>query len=398
MKRCYFIGMEGIYDANIPETLITECEKVISTDDCVEFWFFHGYLEAYEQVCLSVVIALKSKYPEKDIKITRVFDPVKDNSQEDWFKEAYNTNFPRCIPDKNVFAPVMDKGVAQNERQFVQQANKVERWIMRQMDVVFAYYYPNLEDPIIAQIEFAQKYCEAVVVPIRFKETEKFILEKAETLFDDRTRIILSMYREGCTIKEICEATGLSRTRVPQIAHKAAREIRTQLVRRYGGKLVFVDRKCGLCNLTGTATALQLTVFKSLLEYLSRVYRVNEFWIDERSCNTPYSAWLAAFCAQSSYRPKAKVVCCLNDEDPDLWQKTIEKYVPPYSSVVNLGIGSSEWPSICEEMVRQCACIITDFSSPDAVIVKNLCAKSKKSYLFDLPPESYKIDEQYDKN
>ena len=86
--------------------------------------------------------------------MVRVFDPVKDDSPEDWFIEAYNNDFPRSLPDKNVFAPAMDEGVAKFEHQYVRQANKVERWILRQMDIVFAYYYPNLEDSVIAQIEY----------------------------------------------------------------------------------------------------------------------------------------------------------------------------------------------------------------------------------------------------
>lgn len=87
----------------------------------------------------------------------------------------------------------MPEGVAKLEHQYVQQANKIERWILRQMDIVFAYFYPNLEDSIIAQIEYAQKSCKAEVVHIHFDDTEKFIQEMAETMFDERTALILSM-------------------------------------------------------------------------------------------------------------------------------------------------------------------------------------------------------------
>ena len=42
MKKCYFIGMSEIFDAEIIDTLKEKCEKIIEAEDLVEFWFFHG--------------------------------------------------------------------------------------------------------------------------------------------------------------------------------------------------------------------------------------------------------------------------------------------------------------------------------------------------------------------
>ena len=396
MKRCYFIGMSEVYDEGLMSRLYDDCKQVIEANEAVEFWFFHGESDSFISSCIALVTLLKSNFPKRDIKMVRVFDPVKDDTPEDWFREAYNSNFPRCLPDKNIFAPAMPEGVAKLEHQYVQQANKIERWILRQMDIVFAYFYPNLEDSIIAQIEYAQKSCKAEVVHIHFDDTEKFIQEMAETMFDERTALILSMLRENFSQKEISKAAGVSHTRVSQIAHKAAREVRYKLMRRAGGKRVFKSRKCALCDLTYDATALQLTIFQSLLEYLTRNYLVSEFWIDEKSCNTPYGAILAQFCAHSwSHGPAAKVVVCLNSEESPVWDETIAKYVPPYSSVVNLGIESTDQFPVYEGIVRQCCCVITDFASSDSFILKELCARSGENYLFNLPAKAYTIDERY---
>lgn len=254
----------------------------------------------------------------------------------------------------------------------------------------------NLEDSVISQIEYAQKSCRAEVVHIRFANTEKYIQKKAETMFDERTQLILSMYREQCSQKEICKAVGVSRTRVNQIAHKAAREIRYELMRRAGGKRQFKSRKCALCCLNYDANALQLTVFQSLLEYLKTKYLITEFWIDEKSSDTPYGAILAKFCANSwSHGPAAKVVLHLENDELSAWNDAIDRYVPPYSSVVNLGTESSDWSSVCEEIVRQCECVVTDFSSPDSLIFKELCSKSCEKYLFHIPAPSYTIDERF---
>lgn len=300
------------------------------------------------------------------------------------------------LPDRNVFAPVMDEGVAKIEMAFVQQSNKIERWILRQMDVVFAYYYANLEDSVIAQIEFAQKSSNAEVIHISFEETEKFIQEKAETMFDERTATILAMLKDNVPQKEIGKAVGVTTSRIGQIAHKAARDIRHELLRRGVRRNKDKDRKCALCGLGNDANAFQLVVFESLLVYISETYQIKEFWIDEKSCNTPYGAVLAKWCAQRiNYGPSAKVVVRVNEEEPDAWNNCIREYVPPYFSVVNLGIDTDEWSAICADSIRQCDCVITDFNSPDAAYVLEICAKSDSKYLFDIPKTKYEIDQQY---
>ena len=396
MKKCYFIGMSEIFDAEIIDTLKEKCEKIIDAEDLVEFWFFHGENFSYTGSCLCLATWLRTKYPEK-VKIVRVFDPVKDDEASEWYREAYNTKFPRCLPDRNVFAPVMDEGVAKIETAFVQQANKIERWILRQMDVVFAYYYPNLEDSVISQVEFVQKSGNAEVIHICFEETEKFIQEKAETLFDERTTTILAMLKDNVPQKEIGKAVGVTTSRVGQIAHKAARDIRHELLRRGVHRKRDKERKCALCGLGNEANALQLVVFESLLAYISEIYQLKEFWIDEKSCNTAYGAVLAKWCAQrSNYGPSAKVVVRVKEEEPEKWDNCISEYVPPYYSVVNLGIESGEWSAICEDMIRQCSCVIADFTCPDGLFVKELCAKSGDRYLFDLPKTKYQIDEQFE--
>lgn len=395
MKRCYFTGMREIFDAGLIDRLFDECEKIIKVEDQVEFWFFHGENDSYTGSCLCIATRLRTKFPKK-VKIVRVFDPVKDDKPSDWYSEAFYTKFPRCLPDRNVFAPVMDEGVAKIDTAFVQQANKVERWILRQMDVVFAYFYPNLEDSIISQVEFAQKSCNAEVIHICFEETEQFIQEKAETMFDERTTTILAMLKDNVPQKEIGKAVGVTTSRIGQIAHKAARDIRHELLRRGVRVKNDKERKCALWSLGNEANALQLVVFESLLTYLSEIYQLKEFWIDEKSCNTPYGAVLAKWCAQrSNYGPSAKVVVRVNEEEQDAWNSCIREYVPPYCSVVNLGIESDERAAICEDMIRQCSCVITDLTSPDAAYVLELCTKSDSKYLFDIPKAKYEIDEKY---
>lgn len=392
MKRFYFLGMDSIYDYDLIDRMYQEVESRIANEQEAEFWFSHvGH--QFSASCLAVAIRLRSKYPEKDLKIVRVFDPVKYDDSDDWYKAAFDVAFPRCIPDKNIFAPEMREGVAQNVMQFVQQVRKVERWILRQVDTVIAYFYPNLEDSIISQIEYAQRSCKAEVVHLFFDETQRFIQEQVDTAFDDRTKMILTMLQQGVTQKEIGKAVGVSTNRIRQIAHKAAREIRHTLQRNGFMRQKCVKRKCGLAGLCNEVTAIQLVIFESLLKYLHDCFDVTEFWIEKDSCNTPYGAVLARFCA-SPYlsAPEAKVVVCIKEEGNAKWDNTICEFIPPFRSVVNLGIDEADWSSVCGEMARQCECFIYDKAHPDAKYIRDLCGKDKGAYLFDISTDKLSVE------
>lgn len=394
MKKCYFIGMRSIFDKDLMPQLLSRCETLVQQEDEVEFWFYGYAGDSYAASCLALVVLLKSKYPEKDLKVVRVYDPDKDKKPSDWYGEVNDIYFPCYLVDRYMYAPLMDEGFAMLEGRYAQQASKIERWLLRQMDVVFAYYYPNLEDSVISQIEFAQKYCEAEVIRVYTEETEQFIQEQVEELFDERTSKILSMLIDGISQREIGKAVGVSTSRIGQISHKAARDIRNKLMRRYGGVIIFREKQsCALTGLETECNAFQLVAFESLLEYMITCYRVNEFWIDETSCNTAYGAVLAKYCSgRPSRGATAKVVVRLSEEEDDAWDKCICKFVPPFGSVVNLGTEPPDKRAFCEELVRQCSCIVTDFSGSQAAMIKELCAKAGNKYLFDISRTSFTIE------
>ena len=395
MKRCYFIGMPSVFDKDLMNQLSSHCEALVQQEDEIEFWFF-GYVgDSFAASCLALVVGLKSEYPEKDLKVVRVYDPVDKYEPCDWYRQVNDTRFPCYLVDRYMYAPLMDEGIAKVEGRYAQQASKVERWILRQMDIVYAYYYPNLEDSVITQIEFAQKYCEAEVIHVYDEETEQFIQNAADGLFDERTSKILSMLKEGVTQREISKAVGVSTSRIGQIARKAARTIHYELMRRYGGAIVFnKKRSCALVGLNAESNAFQLVAFESLLEYLINYYQVNEFWIDEKSCNTTFSAILAKHCSGiPSHGATVKVVVKLSEDEVDAWDRCIRSYVPPFGSVINLGIESLDEQAFCEELVRQCSCIVTDFSGSQAGMMKELCAKAGNKYLFDISRNSFSIEE-----
>lgn len=394
MKKCYFIGTSAVYDSDLSNYLKKKCEEIIEKEEQIEFWFFHLNGQFFD-LCLSLVTLLKSQHPGKYIKIVRVHDPMRADST-DWSDFVYDTAFPLSLSDKNIYAPPTTTDPFLISTRFIQQQNKVERWILRQMDVVFAYYYPNLEDSVIAQIEYAQKFTKAEVIHIKFEKTEKRIQELSDSMFDERTQQILSMLKANVPKSEISKVIGITGSRIGQISHKAAREIRREL-QKNGKKSKSEEMRCGLFHLSREANAFQLIVFESLLVYLVKSYRVSEFWIDKESCNTLYGAILASFCAiRATKAVSAKVVVNIPKNDLVAFGKAMDSYVPPYQNIVNLEIDTLDQSSFCKTMVSQCNCIITDFSSSDSRIFRELSANSECKYLFDLPKKRYQTDEQYE--
>lgn len=386
MKRCCFIGLDEVMEVKVRDKLTSELDKLVQSGDRVEFWFYMVNRIFY-QLALSRCIMMKTKYPEKDIEIVRVYDPEAD--KDDWYSSAYNTFMPPCIPSRFVPAEVdVGKGRG-NENWNTQRLNKVERWAIRQCDLVLAYYYPSLADSTNTQVEYAYGCEGKTVIPLYDEETDAFAVEQIMGL-DDRTRTVMLMLKDGSTQKAAGTAVGVSVGRVGQIVHKAGYAIHKAMVKRmFQSKERETEHRCALVGLNNDATAFQLVVFESLLEYLQRYYRIKEFWIDQSCCDTAYGAILARYAARPSIVTSkadraAKVFLTLPEEENGEWEAVLKRYVPPFTSVINIAADHQDWHSLCSEVIRQCDCIITDLSSPDAPYIQELCAHRESAFMFDL--------------
>lgn len=401
MKRCCFLGLMAVYDSELLDRISEELEKIIATEDKIEFWFYKPNM-SYERSCLSLAIWLRSKYPNKDISIVRVFDPILHEKPVDWYDETFNTRFPRCIPDRNIFAPTMDDDREKIKDRMIQRGNRVDRWIISQCNTIIAYYYPDLDSSVNQDVKYAQKQKDTTVIQISFEETEHFIQEQINSLLDDRTKSILLMRKSGKTNAEIAKIIGVSNNRIGQIVSEAARDIRHALMEREKEKKKNRNKdskqimRCGLAGLSDKATSRDLVIFESLLKHLVEDYNIEEFWIDKDSCDSAYGAILAMFCKRpSSYSgPHAKVYVRIENDDVDEWKRLANKYVPPYASVEHIGRGDSDWESICRDAIRQCYCFITDFSRPEAATIRKLCGEDGGVYLFDISSDKLAIVEQ----
>lgn len=386
MKRCCFIGLDDIMEVKVRDRLPSELDKLVQSDEKIEFWFYM-VTRSFYQFALSRCIMVKTKYPEKDIGIVFVYDPESDTPG--WYSSSYNTYMPLCIPSRFIPAEV-DVGTGRENKNWItQRLNKVERWIIRQCDTVLVYYYPSLADTTNTQVEYAYGCGDKEVIPLYDEETDDYAVEKIMEL-DDRTRTIMLMLKDGSTQKAAGAAVGVSIGRVGQIVHKAGYEIHRAMIKRmHRSQQNKVEHRCALIGLKNDATAFQLVVFESLLEHLHYFYGIREFWIDERCCNTGYGAILARYTAKhgllaSGQSKSSKVFLNLPEEENGEWEAAIKKYVPPFTSVINITADNRNWHSLCGEVVRHCDCFITDFSSTDAPYIQKLCAHRENASIFDI--------------
>ena len=384
MKRCFFIGLGNISERGLQEKMAAELERLASAENQIEFWFY-AVNRPFLLMALRHCVMLMTKHPEKDIKIVRVYDAEKN--EEDWYETGFNFIFPLCMVDRLIPAAVDAGSGKKNENWYMQQVNKVERWVIRQCDVIFAYYYPSLMATVNTQIDYARNAAAKTVVPLYSEAANAFVLEQIMEL-EDRSRTIFLMLIDGNTQKETGKAVGISVNRVGQIVHKAGHAILQTMQNQMGqAPEPKLARRCAIMGLTGEATERRLVIFESLLWHLSYYYGVTEFWIDMQCCDTAYGDILARYTAAPSLQAdtkKSKVFLSLPEEDNGEWEAAVEKYLPEFTSVLNISAGNQGWPDLFREVIRQCDCFIAEPATPEGQLIQDLCAKKNHAVLFDI--------------
>lgn len=385
----------AVFDLGLKDRILDELEKLALSDEPIELWFLNPVSEVFGRYCFFISRLFKSRNPNKDIKIVLVLDPVKDDSDHlTWIEKQC----PQYSVDKIIYSKYMGDGHAKIKSHIGQQREKVERWMMRQCDYVFAYYYPILHDSINYTIKGAHIRPHITVIPLYFEDTSQLIQEEL-AMFDDRTRRIYYLLNdEGMSQADVAKANNISHKRISQITQKTASYIYGDLKRLYhkqikqGMKSRSNIKICGLAHLNDNPSESQITLFKSLIKYLMNVYVITEFWMDKKSCKTPYSTALLE-CVNIASKPiLSKVFLSLEEDSVDEWDRAIDEYVPPFSGTV--GISYSEGEPY-KSVIKESTCFITDFSCAGSNLIREFCGQDGNTYLFDVSKNRLNIDEQY---
>ena len=59
MKKCYFLGLDEIYDLDLMGRVNEELEQLVQKEDQIEFWFF-SVVHPFEFSCFYLAIGMRS--------------------------------------------------------------------------------------------------------------------------------------------------------------------------------------------------------------------------------------------------------------------------------------------------------------------------------------------------
>ena len=387
MIRCCFIGSSTIYDPGLARAILNELEKLLLLDEPIEIWLL-GVHRPFLKICLDSVLLFKSKYPQKNITIVRIY-ALKKNNTIDLCDIADDKEFPQCIVDKVVFIHHMDRPVI-SENYSIQWINKIERWVIKQCNYIFAYYYPTLYDSINHQVHFARRQSGKTIILICFDNTSQFIQKQIEQL-NGQPQQIFHLLNQGKNKFEIAKVVGISRSTVDTIVSKVSINIKVNLDKELIMRNKMENTICGIVCLNDNPSALQLVLFESLLFYLSTVKQIKEIWIDEKSCYTPYGDILASYIRYHPMSIMIKAITPIKSCKEDKGRNTITKYILPlYLSKV---IGSET--ETYDKIIQKCDSFIIDSTCIEGRAIRELCALKGSVFAFDVSRNGITIDDQY---
>ena len=381
MKRCYFIGLDWIYDSALQSRMYNELEKIIQDEEKLEFWF-DDISTSFLRLSFFIVLRLRTKYPSKDIQIVHVYVPNEYNYED--LEYIDKSLFPMCISDKNIYA----KSDTDNK-------HESQQWIIRNCDYVFTYNYPLLRNRSITKlIEYANGLSDITIIPFSFDKTNQLIRAKFEQL-SERSRLIITMRDEGKNQHEIGETLGVSTKKANALIDETKLKLERLLIP------VFLKKDtpivCTLIELDDKPNAIQLIAFQSLLKFLVDKCQVTEFWIDKKHWNDAYGASILSITHKGDFLQKAvtaKVIICAND-NKTYWKKEVNKYAPLYFGTITLKSNNNDERSMYREIIQKCDYLISDFTCEGTELIKELCADIGDISILNIACDNLSIDNQY---
>lgn len=221
MIKVFFLSIFSTMDDFSTQTLKKEVVKLAESDSQLEFWFTSCY-ESAEKALVQIIQETQALYPEKQIDIVSVIDPIKyDKFTWEDFDEV-RIGFPKGAVTKLEYAPLIEGKSEQIPNRFVEHYRKIERWIAEQCDVVFVFHYEGIPDYINQEVKRLKKKKTPTVISIYNPDVAKRINDYIDAL-EGRDGIIIRGIRDERTYKSLSIELGISINRVQQISSKAVR-------------------------------------------------------------------------------------------------------------------------------------------------------------------------------
>ena len=218
--KIFFVGESTLMERGIPERLEIELRKTLSDISRAEF-LFYGCHDAFTYQALTIVGQLKKEYPEKQLIVMSIIDPVLAEKGTDAVSPGI---FRRSMKlpydaDQKVYAPEFP---LKSDKQVLRHNRSIVKWAISKCNILFTYYYSNLPSPACRLAENAAKKAGADIHHLYITATYERINELI-IILPDRQRAVLDMVNEGMTYSDAGRSLDVSGNRAQQNAAQGAR-------------------------------------------------------------------------------------------------------------------------------------------------------------------------------
>ena len=223
MIRVCFLTIFRAMDEVSIQILRNKLIKLAESDKQLEFWFT-GCHNSAEKTMVQLIEETKELYPESQIDIVSIIDPIKYEkfTWEDF--DEVRIGFPKGAVTKFEYAPRIEGKSEQIPNRFVEHYRKIERWIASQCDILFAFHYEGIPDYINNEVKRLKKKKTPKVISIYNPDVSKRINEWIDAQ-EGREGIVIKGIRDGRTYKSLSDELGISINRVQQLSHRAVRHM-----------------------------------------------------------------------------------------------------------------------------------------------------------------------------
>ena len=362
MVKCYFMGLDDVFDRQLAQTVYEELETLVATEDNIEFWF---YLDnPYTLLCHDQALLSRSRHPQKAIRIVHIYDGDKSNVSysAESSSEAENERFPGCFADRKIFAPkdIIHKPIKGNR--VTDKVKAVERWILKQCNYAFVYFYPNLQHKGMREILYAKNTKSITLIPLYFKETAMFINEQIE-LLPDRHRMIMHYLNHGKTKAWVADALGVTSSAIQSNVFTATHRIKENLRRRATSFPQAHIQKCCFFSCIEGMNARRIHGLEKLFECLATKCGIRKFIYNQSTCAPDFISALLLLCNRYRYMKVSAV------------------------KAEHLEIGKNG----DEELLRTCSVLVTEASANEMQHFKEFCQSIGTARLVDFSKATEEI-------
>ena len=358
-RRCTFYGMREIMDADFPDKMRKTLTRIAEENESVEFWF-HITGSSYE-VFLMEALALRTRYPEKEISLVYVSEINPECSGEEnpigtYFYKRYQKMMPLSFFDKVYFAPGYRTGNFDPHRDFIRLLHQTQNWLVEQCDILISYEYPELFSSEATYLKRYSKKVKEVISLTNEKTGENIISYIGE--IEDNHRSIMEELLSGLSVSEIAKSRKVTSSAINTKIDRMTRIIKDRLRKDYHKSLGNVDRnqntKCAVCGLNKNSVQYIYDIIV-LIKYLRSNIGVSEYYIPYNLCFNELIGPLIHV-SKDNY-DKISLVAVVPENDT----KDTTYYCPPYSRI--LSISNLIDRDFYRNLISECGYLICDLSA-----------------------------------